>query len=115
MLRWHGRFTRQVRDVTSAEAQAVLALLLLLPGRRGKAAARALAQLLDAPYMRQAPICALVIHQRGVGRCAVERREAVRLLRQRLLIVTLGGWLALLAVVAAGGCGSGTTEANARE
>ena len=54
-LRWHGRFTRQVRDVTPMEAQAVLALLLLLPGRRGKAAARALAQLLDGPYMRQAP------------------------------------------------------------
>ena len=54
-LRWHGRYTRQVRDVTPTEAQAVLALLLLLPGRRGKAAARALAQLLDGPYMRQAP------------------------------------------------------------
>ena len=33
----------------------MLALLLLLPGRRGKPAAHALAQLLDGPYMRQAP------------------------------------------------------------
>ena len=33
----------------------MLALLLLLPGRRGKAAAHALAQLLDGPYTRQVP------------------------------------------------------------
>ena len=46
-LRWHGRYCREVADVTLAEGQAVLALLAALSGERGPAAARALADLFD--------------------------------------------------------------------
>jgi len=54
-LRWHARYVRQIRDVTPGEAQAILALLLLLNGQRGRAAAKALAMLLEGPSARQAP------------------------------------------------------------
>ena len=43
-LRWHGRYCREVAAVSAEEAQAVLALLLMLPGPRSSAAARALAE-----------------------------------------------------------------------
>jgi hypothetical protein len=46
-LRWHGRYCREVRDVDLEEAQAVLATLAGMGGRRPTAAARALAELLD--------------------------------------------------------------------
>jgi hypothetical protein len=44
-LRWHGRYCREVRDVTAREAQAVLATLALLPTVR-KRGASALSDLL---------------------------------------------------------------------
>jgi hypothetical protein len=37
-LRWHGRFCREVRDVSLEEAQAVLATLALLPTVRERGA-----------------------------------------------------------------------------
>lgn len=37
-LRWHGRFCREVQDVTLEEAQAVLATLALLPTVRARGA-----------------------------------------------------------------------------
>jgi hypothetical protein len=37
-LRWHGRYCREVRDVTLEEAQAVLATLALLPTVRERGA-----------------------------------------------------------------------------
>jgi hypothetical protein len=37
-LRWHGRYCREVGDVTLEEAQAVLATLALLPKVRGRGA-----------------------------------------------------------------------------
>jgi hypothetical protein len=45
-LRWHGRFCREV-EVSLEEAQAVLALLVLLAGERKRNAAFALAELLS--------------------------------------------------------------------
>jgi hypothetical protein len=44
-LRWHGRYCREVIDVDLAEAQAVLACLTALRGRRPEPAAHALADL----------------------------------------------------------------------
>ena len=44
-LRWHGRYCREVTDVDLAEAQAVLACLTALCGRRPESAAHALADL----------------------------------------------------------------------
>ena len=53
-LHWHGRYTREVRDVTPTEAQTVLALpLSARPARED--GRTSLAQLLDGPYTRQAP------------------------------------------------------------
>jgi len=46
-LRWHGRYCRDIPDIDSAEAQAVLALLTMLRGPRSEQAACALGQLLD--------------------------------------------------------------------
>ena len=46
-LRWHGRYCREVRHVSPEEAQAVLALLVMLSGERAVPAARALAELLN--------------------------------------------------------------------
>lgn len=46
-LRWHGRYCREVPGVTLTEAQTILAALGLLNGERRKAAAGALAGLLD--------------------------------------------------------------------
>jgi hypothetical protein len=37
-LRWHGRYCREVRDVTLEEAQAILATLALLPTVRERGA-----------------------------------------------------------------------------
>lgn len=45
-LAWHGRFVRELRDVRPEEAQAVLALLIMLSGPRQRQAARALACLI---------------------------------------------------------------------
>ena len=53
-LRWHGRYCREVADVTLEEAQAVLALLGGLKGQRAPAAARALAELFDRRLLLQA-------------------------------------------------------------
>ena len=44
-LRWHGRYCREVTDVDLVEAQAVLACLTSLRGRRPEPAAHALADL----------------------------------------------------------------------
>jgi hypothetical protein len=44
-IRWHGRYCRE-RRVAGDEAQAVLALLLMLTGKRAGSAAQALAALL---------------------------------------------------------------------
>ena len=46
-VRWQARYARELRDVEPAEAQAVLALLTMLPGARRPQAALALAELLD--------------------------------------------------------------------
>jgi hypothetical protein len=53
-LRWHGRYCREVADVTLEEGQAVLALLAALRGQRAPAAARALADLFDRRLLLQA-------------------------------------------------------------
>ena len=53
-LRWHGRYCREVADVTLEEGQAVLALLAMLRGERAPAAARALADLFDRRLLLQA-------------------------------------------------------------
>jgi hypothetical protein len=45
-FRWHGRFCRETRDVDGHEAEAVLALLLMLNGPRSSHAARALGELM---------------------------------------------------------------------
>jgi hypothetical protein len=45
-LRWHARYCHEVRVLDGNEALAVLALLGMLAGKRAKAAARALAELL---------------------------------------------------------------------
>jgi hypothetical protein len=37
-LRWHGRYCREVRDVTLEEAQAILAMLAFLPRVRERGA-----------------------------------------------------------------------------
>jgi hypothetical protein len=52
-LRWHARSWREVRDVTLAEATAVLALLAGLAEGAPAAAARALAELLAAAELKQ--------------------------------------------------------------
>jgi hypothetical protein len=52
-VRWHSRFCREIRDVTADEAQAVLALLLMLDGPRGRLAAQALGELIYRPLLRQ--------------------------------------------------------------
>jgi hypothetical protein len=54
-LRWHGRFCREVREVDFDEAQAVLAALGALRGKRRAAAAAALAEF---------------IHRRGLERAS---------------------------------------------
>jgi hypothetical protein len=54
-LRWHARFCADVPDVGFEEAQAVLACLAGLAGRRPKAAASALAEL---------------VHRRGLERAS---------------------------------------------
>jgi hypothetical protein len=46
-LRWHGRYCRELRDMTMEEGQLVLAALSAIAGSRGPTAARALAELLD--------------------------------------------------------------------
>jgi hypothetical protein len=51
-LRWHGRFCREV-DVSLEEAQAVLAALALLAGKRKHNAAFALADLLSRRGMER--------------------------------------------------------------
>jgi hypothetical protein len=53
-LRWHGRYRREVADVTLDEGQAVLALLAALRGSRAPAAARSLADLFDRRSLLQA-------------------------------------------------------------
>jgi hypothetical protein len=53
-LRWHGRYCREVADVTLDEGQAVLALLAALRSERAPAAARALAELFDRRLLLQA-------------------------------------------------------------
>lgn len=45
-IRWHSRYCREVQALSGAEATAVLGLLLMLDGPRGKPAAQALACLL---------------------------------------------------------------------
>ena len=45
-LRWHGRYCREIRDVDPHEAEAVLALLFMLRGRRRDTAAQSLADLI---------------------------------------------------------------------
>jgi hypothetical protein len=50
-LRWHSRYCQQARDVTQAEAQAVLALLAMLAGPRRVQAWCSLAQLCDRAGM----------------------------------------------------------------
>jgi hypothetical protein len=59
-LRWHGRYRREV-DVSLEEAQAVLAALGLLAGKRKRNAAFALAELLSRPGLEQTcePTCRL--------------------------------------------------------
>jgi hypothetical protein len=52
-LRWHGRYTREVRGIETDEARAVLALLVLLAGSRREQAARALAELCDRRELQQ--------------------------------------------------------------
>ena len=52
-LRWHGRFCREVRDVTLPEALAVLALLGGLADGTPAVAARALAELLYGRALEQ--------------------------------------------------------------
>ena len=49
-LRWHGRYCREVADVTLEEGQAVV----MLRGERAPAAARALADLFDRRLLLQA-------------------------------------------------------------
>jgi hypothetical protein len=46
-LRWHARFVAEVRTMGLGEAAAVLGLLAVLNGERGKHAAHALAELCD--------------------------------------------------------------------
>jgi hypothetical protein len=53
-LRWHGRYCREVTEVTLDEAQAVLALLAALRSQRAPPAARALADLFDRRLLGQA-------------------------------------------------------------
>ena len=60
-LRWHARYCQQARDVTLAEAQAVLALLWMLRGPRGLQASCALAQLRDRSGML--PIAEMLLRQ----------------------------------------------------
>jgi hypothetical protein len=72
-LRWHGRYCREVADVTLEEGQAVLALLAALKGERPPAAARALADLFDRRLLLQASealMRTLEVHaaRRRVGR-----------------------------------------------
>jgi hypothetical protein len=52
-LRWHGRYTHEVRGVDTDEARAVLALLVLLAGARREQACRALAELCDRRELHQ--------------------------------------------------------------
>jgi hypothetical protein len=52
-LRWHGRFCREV-DVSLEEAQALLAVLVLLAGERKSDAAFALADLLSRRGLERA-------------------------------------------------------------
>ena len=47
-LRWHAKYCAEARGVSATEAQAVLSLLVLLPGEGGPASAAALAHLIGA-------------------------------------------------------------------
>jgi hypothetical protein len=53
-LRWHGRYCREVNDVDLLEAQAVLACLAALRGRRPAPAAHALADLVHRKSLGRA-------------------------------------------------------------
>jgi hypothetical protein len=53
-LRWHGRYCREAGDVDFDETQAVLATLAALRGRRAKAAAYALAELVSRRGLKKA-------------------------------------------------------------
>lgn len=53
-LRWHARYCAEVPDVGFEEAHAVLACLAGLAGRRPKAAAAALAELVGRRELRRA-------------------------------------------------------------
>ena len=65
VLRWHGRFGREVPGITPSEAGAVLALLAALEDDSTAAhAARALAELLDGRELDQA---ARVLHRWALG------------------------------------------------
>jgi hypothetical protein len=65
-LRWHARYCGEVPDVGFEEAQAVLACLAGLAGRRPKAAAAALAELVHRRRARSEPVR---------FSCAVRRRS----------------------------------------
>jgi hypothetical protein len=62
--RWHGRYCREVADVGLAEAQAVLAWLAGLRGRRPEPAAHALA---DLVHCRDLARASEVLNRWGAG------------------------------------------------
>ncbi len=70
-LRWHGRFCREVRDVTLPQAVAVLALLAGVIDGTPAVAARALAELLYRRELEQ-PARLLIrwADRRAANRCA---------------------------------------------
>jgi hypothetical protein len=64
-LRWHARFCREAKAIAPGEALAVLALLEMLGGKRGKPAARALSELL---YRRGTePSCEVLVRWANEG------------------------------------------------
>jgi hypothetical protein len=69
-LRWHGRYCREVTDVDLAEAQAVLACLAGLRGRRPEPAAHALA---DLVHRRDLPRAGEVLNRWGAGAGRAQR------------------------------------------
>ncbi len=52
-LRWHARYCAEAGHVAGDQAQAVLSLLLLIPGRRGSESAAALAHLVSQGQVQQ--------------------------------------------------------------
>jgi hypothetical protein len=67
-LRWHERFCREVSDVSLVEAQAVLALLAGLGGKRPVPAAHSLAELFDRRALEQASKALIRWAQRRTAR-----------------------------------------------